>query len=477
MSNKKYRPLIIPVENQVRELDAKLLLACAAVEKGFPVVIGSRHFINFAMPYLPRGIFLAKSLRSLSALMNGFIRDLGHEIIAWDEESLVRFSSNEYYAWRYSEKTFSNINCLFSWGADDAELFASYDGYTGVPIYRTGNPRMDLLRRELRGYFADEARALNDKYGEFILINTNFPFVNPFASELALLQSSPDGVVVSRTGRGMSLEFGRRFAAHVQEIYDSFRTLIPQLRLWFPNTTIIVRPHPSENHAQWRQAVAGCDNVHVLHEGNVIPWLMASKVLLHNGCTTAVEAAVLEKPAVCYQPVTADEYDYHLPNGLSHRAYTLEQVRDTLGAILEGKLELIDNAERTRILNQHLASTDGSLAVDRITDILVQREQERSGLSQPNPVKFIRSWIGANIRTAIKLINRQRPNHRNSKAYHDHRYPEISEAELKARIDKFGALLNRFHDIEVTRSSRYIFKLSRKPDAEQQASPANSSSR
>ena len=30
--------LIVPVENQVRELDAKLLLACIAVERGFPVV-------------------------------------------------------------------------------------------------------------------------------------------------------------------------------------------------------------------------------------------------------------------------------------------------------------------------------------------------------------------------------------------------------------------------------------------------------
>ena len=39
--------LIIPVENQVRELDAKLLLSCIAAERGIPVVIGSRAFVHF----------------------------------------------------------------------------------------------------------------------------------------------------------------------------------------------------------------------------------------------------------------------------------------------------------------------------------------------------------------------------------------------------------------------------------------------
>ena len=39
-------PLIIPVESQVRELDAKLLLACVAVRRNFPVVIGRMKAID-----------------------------------------------------------------------------------------------------------------------------------------------------------------------------------------------------------------------------------------------------------------------------------------------------------------------------------------------------------------------------------------------------------------------------------------------
>jgi hypothetical protein len=33
-------PLILPVEIQVRELDAKILFACIAAQRGFPALIG-----------------------------------------------------------------------------------------------------------------------------------------------------------------------------------------------------------------------------------------------------------------------------------------------------------------------------------------------------------------------------------------------------------------------------------------------------
>ena len=54
-------PLIIPVENQVRELDPKLLLACIAARRGFTSIIGSHREIDFRISQLPRGLYLNKS--------------------------------------------------------------------------------------------------------------------------------------------------------------------------------------------------------------------------------------------------------------------------------------------------------------------------------------------------------------------------------------------------------------------------------
>ncbi len=119
--------LVIPVENQVRELDAKLLLACAAAERGFRVVIGSRRFIDFWMPFLPRGIFLAKSMTPVGHKMLRLIHDLGHDVVAWDEETLVRYDAEDYPKWRFSPAGFAVLNHIFAWGPDDAELFAWVD--------------------------------------------------------------------------------------------------------------------------------------------------------------------------------------------------------------------------------------------------------------------------------------------------------------------------------------------------------------
>ena len=95
-------PLIIPVEEQVRELNAKLLLACAAAERGFPVILGSRAHLHRRAASLPRGIYLAKSMRSVSIRMFRILRHLGHEIVAWEEEGLVPYPPDYYYRRRMS---------------------------------------------------------------------------------------------------------------------------------------------------------------------------------------------------------------------------------------------------------------------------------------------------------------------------------------------------------------------------------------
>ncbi|CAN5301951.1 hypothetical protein BH10PSE17_BH10PSE17_15710 [soil metagenome] len=451
--------LIIPVENQVRELDAKLLLACVAAERGLPVVLGSRTFINFAMPRLPRGLFLAKSMRALSKRSLRIFRGLGHEVVAWDEESLVRFDSPEYTGWRYSEDSFRFIDQLFAWGADDAAFFKHYQGYTGIPVHVTGNPRIDQLRPEVRSTFDGEVTALKARYGDFILVNTNFSFVNNFVSSLNLIQRDANGqALVSRTGLGMSLPFAEGMAAHQQAIHEHFLDLIPKFAEWFPGHRIVLRPHPSEDHEVWRRALAG-SQIDVVHEGNVVPWLMAAKVLVHNGCTTAVEASVLETPAVSYMPVVSEVYDYHLPNGLSHQAHTADAVRDSVTAILDGRMGMIDESVRQHFFARHLAATDGPLACDRVLDVLIASGYADRSPARPPLSIWLKAWLASTWRTAQKRFNRLRPHHRNSAAYHAHRFPGVTADELNARIAVFGKLLGRFEGVRAEACSQHVFSI------------------
>jgi surface carbohydrate biosynthesis protein len=405
-------------------------------------------------------VFLAKSLRSISKLMLNVIHGLGHRIVAWDEESLVRYSSPEYYAWRYSDATFGVIDELFAWGEDDAEFFKAYSGYRGTPLHITGNPRIDLLRPEVRGYFAPEVERLRAQYGNFVLVNTNFSFVNNFVPSLNLIGRDAQGTAtVSRTGLGMSVDFATRMANHQQAIYEAFRELMPKLAAWFPDRRIILRPHPSENHGVWRQVLADCPHVEVIHEGNVVPWLMAAKVLLHNGCTTAVEASVLGTPAVSYMPLQSEACDYHLPNGLSHCALTLEEVRQLIGEILDDRRGLVDEATRERLFSRHLTATRGVLACDRVMDVLVAGGYIEQQPPQPPLWPWLKARLVCGVRTFGKRMNSRRTDHRNSAAYHAHRFPDINAPALNARIARFSQQLGRFHGVRAEAHSPYVFKI------------------
>jgi len=54
--------LIIPFENQVRELDAKILFSCVAAQRGFSCIIGSRLELDFQVASFPRSRYLSKSM-------------------------------------------------------------------------------------------------------------------------------------------------------------------------------------------------------------------------------------------------------------------------------------------------------------------------------------------------------------------------------------------------------------------------------
>jgi len=214
--------LILPVESQVRELDAKLLLSCCAAERGYPVVIGSRAYVHFAIAGLRRGIYCAKSMRSMSDLMFRIIRGLGHDIIAWEEEALVHPPAEVFYSLRLSPATVRQVSHLFAWGEENRELLQNYPHMPpNLPMHLTGNPRGDMLRPELRSFFNPAVQEIRDEFGDFLLINTNFTDVNPYLPTLGLFAPAKDSSKprqLGQAGKGMPRDFAAGLEIHKRSI-------------------------------------------------------------------------------------------------------------------------------------------------------------------------------------------------------------------------------------------------------------------
>lgn len=458
--------LIIPVESQVRELDAKILLSCVAAERGFPVIMGSRAFTHFQAASVPRGVYLAKSMRSLSNTMFRILRQLGHEIVAWEEEALVHPPPDTYFTLRLSPQTIKQVSHVFAWGQENVDLLRQYPYLpAGLPIHITGNPRGDMLRIEMRPYFDVEVDKLRNQYGNFILINTNFSDVNPFIPSVGLFVPAKNPykeLKLGQSGIGMSRQFAAGLWTHKQAIVEDFKRLIPSLVQAFPDFTIIVRPHPSENYKIYHDIAAKFKQVVVTNEGNVIPWLLAAKAMVHNGCTTGLEAYVLGVPTISYLATLNEYYDYEyqgLPTKLSYQCFNFEELKSTLVRILSGELGVAEGEERKRLIDYYLAAQHGPLSCDRMVDILEQNDYSRKQPSA-NPIgTYIQGWLSAKLKALLTNLNMHRPGP-NRLIYHDHRFPEITVADIEQRIARFSKLLNRFDRIKVEKYSKHLFKMS-----------------
>ena len=459
-------PLIIPVENQVRELDAKLLLSCVAAERGFRVIMGSRAYIHFKIAAMPRGVYLAKSMRSLSNRMFRIIRNLGHEIVAWDEEALVHPPADIYFNLRLSPKTVSLISHFIAWGQENADLMRQFPALpASLPIHVVGNPRGDMLRPELRGYFDDKVNEIKEQFGDFILINTNFSDVNPFVPDIGLFlpgTEKTDTPKFGQSGKGMNRDFAMGLRDHKLAILDSFLRMVPVLQQKFPDHTFVIRPHPSENYGVYNEIGARYRNVKIDNSGNIIPWLLACRGMIHNGCTTGIEAYLLRVPAISYLETVNEYYDYDfqgLPTKLSHQCFSVDELVRTLEGILSGEIAAAGGEERKALIDYHLEAQVGALASDRLINVLIASGYDKQSPPAPGAISRVRGWLATNIRAISKQFSMRRRGP-NRLAYHDHRFPELTVAELERRVERLGNQLHRFGGITVSPYSRHIFDIS-----------------
>lgn len=457
--------LLIPVENQVRELDPKLLLACVAAERGFSSVIGSRREMEFNIDAFPQSVYLSKSMTIRSLLFFQVAQYFDIEIVTWDEEALVHLPAETYFSRRLDPRAIKYVSHLFAWGEDNARLWRQYSHLPDeIPIHITGNPRSDMLRPELRLFYQKEVEEFQARYGDFILVNTNFNHVNAFGPDMNLFKPTKNSghkAKFGRAARGMSREYAEGLRDHKKAVFQDFQHIIPRLEEAFPDNAIVVRPHPTENHEVYRKIADRCERVYVTNEGNVVPWLMATKALIHNGCTTGVEAYVTGTPAISYRASVNEIYDngfYRLPNLMSHQCFAFEELRHMLQKILKGELGAANGDERQRIIDDHLAGKTGPLASERMVDVLDKISASMS--CERSISKQTQRWLVTRGLHLAKHIKSKLPGSHNRPEFQRHRYPGIAHEELHTKLFQFQHLLGNSRKLKIEQISPVMFKIS-----------------
>lgn len=445
--------LIVPVEMVYREIDGRLLLSCFAAEHGREVIFGAQSPIHFGVMGLPRGVYLAKALTPKKVRMIRIFRQLGHCTAALDEEGLLPGNLERFYEQRISADALQNLSAVFSWGPETTRLLCAYPRLPrALEIRETGNPRIDLLRPQLREYFAPEVDALRGRFGRFILVNSNFPNCHHFLKDLSHRMPEADLDSLSAVEA-----YTARRLAWAGSVYLKFTEAVAALCRAFPGHTIIVRPHPSESPESWEPVVAGLRNARLVLEGNVIPWLMAADVVIQNGSTTGIEACLLQRPVIAYRPVIQTECELMFPNEVSLEVNTEEELVETVRrATADGRLPVPPGAQDA--LESRLASLQGPLACERIVEG-IESLLER-GYPPRRTAQVMSGYLQAGWRGITKRIGSRIAVSSSSVAYLEHKFPGFSLAQVRDRVDRLRRLLGRFDDLRVTQLAANVFRLS-----------------
>jgi len=354
--------LFLPIEIYSREFHAKLYLAYQASNRGWTVIIGPEYDLNSIVEYLPEGVYYGIGFHNKASKISKKIKKSGHVVVLQDEEGLVRWSPEFYKEYKVNSEINNFSDYFLCWGKKHKEIIQSAFK-NPVKAIAIGNPRIDILNKNLRKLFAKDANEIKKDYGDFVLVNGNFGSANHVNGEEYLLNELKSRNWMDTFNKK---EFHLNRIKFQKKIFEKMIEL--SIAMAKSGHKVVVRPHPSENLDVWKELTKNYSKkIKIIRSGNVLPWLMASKLIIHNGCTTAIEGLLLGKTIISYQP-----YKYSgaesLPNDIS---ISFENKKDILKYLNDFEINKFDIKEGTLdILEDHIKKNESDDSALRILDLI-----------------------------------------------------------------------------------------------------------
>ena len=434
------RTIILSIETKVREFPGKVLLSCLLAEKGFRVILTNNRKYYKILKEKP-WLFIDRNTFASRKVFFRNLRRNNVDIACLDEEGIV-WANPIIYLRRLSKKSLSQTNLFFTWGKKQSDLVNQIRKTTRV--VESGNPRIDLLRPELRGIYQDQVDSLREKYGDYILVVSNFAWnnhyyvdgdkENPTETYLNLLRHQ--GHIKTIEDEQYHLEN----LDYKNRVFSKLKSLILYLAKQLPDAPIIVRPHPSENHDAWREAMKEFPNIQVIFEGELEPWIIGAQSVIHNSCTSGILAALVNRKSIAYMPYHNNKFEHDFPNDVSAKAYTPE---DVLELIEKGPLSQDIPDEIT----EYISSLTGPFAAEKIAETILEMYIERINRNERN---LIEKALNKSALLYIKIKRKyfkQKKFSENRKDYKKQKLDSLTSTEVDECVAVYTRLLNRFTNI------------------------------
>tara|TARA_Y100001958_G_C21227519_1_gene552964 strand:- start:293 stop:1672 length:1380 start_codon:yes stop_codon:yes gene_type:complete len=434
--------IYINVEITSRELDSKLLLAAVAAANGHEVIVSDLESIIKGMNkgILAPGLFHTKSLTPADHKIARYksIKDKGFIITSSDEEGGLDLDGyEEFYKTRFSDQMIGFASAVFGWGPDDVETLKKKYPNHSSKIFKTGAPRVDLWRSDLSDYWK-VPKEMPKK--PFLLISSNLAVVNGYKSFYETTKAREALGYFQRSPNLLKREFNRASEGYLKTLF--FIEAIEYLANNNNGYDIVLRPHPSEDTEVWKTYLKNIPNVHVIREGSISAWVKNAFVIMHNGCTTAIEATISKKPLITYMPLET-MFDNDPPNKLGYRVQSPKELLEKVNSIfnnVQHDQNKNDYEQISEIISKKVYLDNKELAVEKIVKVWNNLENGRLA-NTSNWTKF--HWLLKAIKLRKLPGNIFRGLLKGKLEIYDanNKFPKLDKNDIYARVSKIQKIL------------------------------------
>jgi len=359
MSNKK-KTALFSIEIAARELVPKSLLALETAKSGMRVYIGSFRAMKQLEGKIDEFIFFHKSTWNKNAAR--LRKVIGAKFVFLDEEmglAIPRSQLDHYLGARYKTVSSEDYQHSFAIGDMHKSCMESLDVFKGVKVHASGWPRIDLWREPFQRMYDKQVKLIQEDCGNYYLLITSFG---------AISESTYNDAIKSH------LENRGDDASMVHFKYNEFKTCMQLIDELSPKLAadekIVVRPHTCESLEEWERLLKPYANIIIHHEGDVTPWLLASKGTIQFGSTVAIQAAYMGIPSIQNQnsekvPGLTDVTAYEILDTAKSSGEVLAFLRDS-----ERQKPEVRQNNTINQLEGRVSNLSGTMASTQIANVL-----------------------------------------------------------------------------------------------------------
>lgn len=413
------------IETINRELDGILYLALHLADRGLSILIGDHMAGRYILDNDEPVIFFDKDqhrktneriLKKGGVVLN--INAEGQGFVDQPREMQTNFA-----------KVADSVTKVCVWGMRQRDILLEL-----LPeplrerVVVTGHPSFDLASPTFNPYYLNET--IRREHGEdYLLINTSFALFNHqmgFDNYMKMLARMDEWKVY---GTPQYLAHLKNRCAHQERTALALIDLAKTAAARFPNRHVIVRPHPGEGVNFYHERLSGLPNLFITKQGSAREWIASAGAVIHHDCTTGMEATLMGKLVLQYEPYEGIEGSAALMTTIGQK---VTSPGEALALIEQGIMPDETRRELLGKLTPFIANVDGSSS-KAIAKLALEYAGD-SNTRLPKPQRLLgqaKCWR----KYLSKLLRARQPGHNGRKVrYALNKFSRLRREEVERRI-------------------------------------------